>query len=265
MLFENKILQELSIVTQNIWGFPNILKASKNIQELLKKILEFDPDVILLQEVFREEWLTANSQYLKDYQIFYCKKRFLIQGGLVILIKEDTVKKINKKGYEINCHFLEFKRQGILVTEQIFSHISKKGILQVEFSYANQIKANIINIHTTSAFNNNQAIINKKLIVLLSQIKEIFDKLKNTQKQELIAGGDFNYDIGKYLFDQNISDYEYNHYPNHNITTLPKENSRIDFILTNSIHPYKINIIKPSMDDNKKPYSDHQGVMIRTN
>lgn len=262
MLFENKILEELSTVTQNIWGFPNIFRAGKNIKELLKKILEFDPDIILLQEVFREEWLVANSSRFQNYQSFYNKKRFLIQGGLVILVKKDLITKTTKKGYEINCQFLEFKRQGVLVTEQIFSHISKKGILIIEFSYANQVKANIMNIHTTSAFNNNQAIINKKLIVLLSQIKEIFDQIKNNQKQELIIGGDFNYDIGKYLLDQNLLDYDYNHYPNHDITTLPKENSRIDFIVTSSSYPYKINIINPAIDNNKKPYSDHHGVMI---
>jgi endonuclease/exonuclease/phosphatase family metal-dependent hydrolase len=245
-----------TVVTQNIHGFPNFVRAKKHISLFMQKIKPYSPDIILLQEVFREKWLLKNTLELNGYLALYKTNPLFIEGGLVILIKKSVYDHFIYKGYHFQLFYQDYNQQGIIRSAQVVSHISKKGYLHLKIININHT-IDIINTHTTSAFNKREEKLNKKLKVLLSQLIQFESFLLSLPYSTKIIGGDFNYDIilGSNCFDK------YSHYPNIKSITFPKHMTRIDFILTQNLTIGKGKILKTSSDK----ISDHNGILIFVN
>ncbi|MGL4757722.1 MAG: endonuclease/exonuclease/phosphatase family protein [Patescibacteria group bacterium] len=242
-----------SVVSQNIQGFPNILKAKNNLKRFFFNIHFINPDIIMLQEVFREKWLLFVKKELTDYTPFYCKTSFLIEGGLVILIKTCKIEELLDLGYQFELSYSDFKKQGVVNSAQIVSHVSSKGFLTLNIFHKNDSYC-LINTHTTSSFNRKNKRFNKKLFVLLAQLNELSEYVGSIEKTKILLAGDFNYDLIKY------TDYFLNFdiFPNGDRITYPKNNSRIDFILTQNLGDFKVKIL----NSYKLRISDHNGVIL---
>jgi endonuclease/exonuclease/phosphatase family metal-dependent hydrolase len=245
-----------TVVTQNIQGFPNFVRAKKHITRFMQKIKPYSPDIILLQEVFREKWLFKNSLELNGYLALYKTNPLFIEGGLVILIKKQVYDYFINNGYHFQLFYNDYNLQGIIRSAQIVSHISKKGYLYLKITNGNHT-IDIINTHTTSAFNKREVRVNKKLKVLLSQLVQFKRFLLSLPYSSKVIGGDFNYDI---IQDSSCFD-KYSHYPNTKSITFPKHMTRIDFILTQNFTIEKGKILKTSTDK----ISDHNGILIFLN
>jgi exonuclease III len=251
-------IEDIVVSTQNIWGFPNILRAKNNLKELLQVYNDYQPDVILLQEVFRQKWLDLDI-IVNSYKPLYLTNPLFIEGGLVILIKKNLYDELQLKGYNYKLTYTEYNKQGIIRSHQFVSHISRKGYLKLELfntSENNQTPVLIIiNTHTTSAFNSKEELINKKLLLLIDQLNELFHHCKQYVNKKLIVGGDFNYDINRFMPD--LKEQQYSIYPCNNETTLPKHQSTIDFICTKGFKNKKYILI------NNQNISDHNGILIK--
>jgi hypothetical protein len=257
-----EVLTDLSVYTQNIWGFPNILHSKDNLQNLLLSIQPYKPKVILLQEVFREKWLTSNSYYYSNYIPFYIKKRMFVVGGLVILLDKRIVRLLIELNLTIALDFTEFYQQGLLRSKQAVSRLAKKGYLTLTISNTDSTPLLIlVNTHTTSSFNKRKNQINQKAFILIQQLNQLFDYLMTVcNSSTLVVGGDFNYDIVEFMPDSTCN---YTCYPKGNETTLPKHNQCIDFVFTNLQKEFDYKIIIPGFNkNNSRQYSDHNGVLI---
>lgn len=262
--FTIEVLNDISVYTQNIWGFPNIFHAKVNLQSLLSSIQLHQPKIILLQEVFREKWLKANSKLYSDYTPFYIKKRMFVEGGLVILLHNSMTNLVKELGFEFNLSFTEFENQGLLRSKQAISRISKKGYLTLAIKDPNsQYIFRIVNTHTTSSFNKRKDQINQKAIILIQQLNQLFEFLDTVcRESDLVVGGDFNYDIVELMPEGTC---KYSVYPANKEVTLPKHNQSIDFVFTNLEQNFDYKVIIPGYNKySSRRDSDHNGVLIMT-
>jgi exonuclease III len=243
-----------TIVSQNIHGFPNFVRAKRNISKFLKKIKPYNPDLILLQEVFREKWLIKNSVELDGYLALYKTNPLFIEGGLVILIKKDIYNMLLHLGFHFELIYQDYTLQGVLRSAQIVSHISKKGYLHLKICNSSDV-IDIINTHTTSAFSKKEKKVNRKLQVLQSQLQEFSSYTYTLPESKAVIGGDFNFDI---LADSELFP-NYCHYPSTKKITFPKHSTRIDFILTRNIDSMKLKILNSV----RMNISDHNGLVLK--
>jgi endonuclease/exonuclease/phosphatase family metal-dependent hydrolase len=242
-----------TVVTQNIQGFPNFVRAKKHITRFILKIQPYSPDIILLQEVFREKWLLKNTKVLTEYTPLYKTNSLFIEGGLVILIRKNLYNHLLSLGCQFNLFYQNYNKQGVIRSAQLVSHISKKGYLHLRIS-TNKGVFDIINTHTTSAFNSKANKINKKLNLLLSQLNQFKKFLSSLPNSNKIIGGDFNYDI---IQDSDLFNL-YSHFPIQKLPTFPKNSSRIDFILTDNLNIESGILLRHSSDR----ISDHNGLFV---
>ncbi len=243
-----------TIVSQNIHGFPNFVKARKNIKQFLTKIKPYDSDLILMQEVFLERWLIKNSNLFEEYLPLYKTNRLFIQGGLVILIKKSIFDRLILSGYHFELFYNDYTKQGVVRSPQIVSHISKKGYLHLRIS-GNDESIDVVNTHTTSAFNKKEKKVDLKLQVLHSQLIEISTYINTLPDSKIVIGGDFNFDI----LENEMFFPNFHHYPSTQKITFPKHSSRIDFILTKNIQSMKLKMLNSV----RMKFSDHNGLVLK--
>lgn len=266
----NEIIK--TVISQNIQGFPNIIKAKKNLQRFLISVKKYDADIIFLQEVFRVNWLEYCEVELINYVPLYKENTLFISGGLVILVKKSIYSDLVNKGYHFILEYNNYTKQGVIGSKQLISHISKKGYLHLNVS-SDITNFNLINTHTTSSFNNKNKNFNRKVSILLNQIYElkeyistrdltadnlpanITSPLQNNNSKNYIIAGDFNYDIHKLKIFNN----EFKIYPQNFRITYPKNKSRIDFILTAGFSLNNEGIVPTA----KLKISDHNGVVLQ--
>jgi endonuclease/exonuclease/phosphatase family metal-dependent hydrolase len=249
---------EYQLIDISFKNKPNII--TYNIQKFLWSCKTFNPiinllqehSIILLQECYDESFSKLKNCF-PDYYI--CREKMqcinMMNSGLVILSKYP----IYDKSF---IRFTKYNRCS-------FDYLSEKGFL-VTWININNRKVCIINTHLQSAkydrFDN----------IVLLQIKELFDFIKNI-KEPYIIGGDFNIDIEDMKKHIDISDYKL-YYPKKstiyiNFTTgatqyeskLGYEGLIFDYFITKNINN-NIHLSPITIDSS---YSDHNPVSSSIN
>lgn len=228
----------MRILTWNIAFLPKKLNRLRNpnkvLYNVLDKILDKDPNIINLQELFDYNLQNQISNILKlhNYNISYSKKKGIIsKNGLLIGVK-DTI--INNK--ELN--YSNYTGPEILIN---------KGIISVE-------TPNYI-IHNTQLqsdyFGLNYCIKKRE-----EQIKEISNYLQDFDKNKMnIICGDLNEDYNK--LNNFIREIPFNiKYNKKKIITFPSINKQTDYIIINKEEDISYYLDKNEFSDHYLLYCD---------
>ncbi len=176
----------MKIVSWNIAYLPKLFNKKKNYytsaEIIIKKLLNVDPDIICLQELFDTKILKIFISVLKknNYYYSYTKgKKIKISSGLVIFSKY----KINRINFN---RFIKCSSEDCLAL---------KGFLHVKI-FANNKKINIINTHLNNdnpVFNLNKKYPKRAIENQINQIYKYVNKYYKKNKDEyFIISGDFN-------------------------------------------------------------------------
>lgn len=227
----------MRILTWNIAFLPkklNILRDPNGVlYNVLDKILDKNPDIINLQEVFDYKLQNQISNILKlnNYNISCSKKTDIMsKNGLLIGVK-DTI--INKK--ELNYSNATSTGPEILIN---------KGIISVE-------TPNYI-IHNTHLQSDNLGymVLNNCIKKRENQFKEIGKYLQDFKKEKMnIICGDLNEDYNKLNNFIDLIPFKCK-YNKNKIITFPSNNKQLDYIIVSGEED-----ISYYIDNNK--FSDH--------
>ena len=145
-------------------------KRADRILQIIRKIILYNPDVMLLQEVMKEEYKIIKKVFSPKY--------FISENYPIYWASEKDTNKLSESG---NITLVKKK----LSSQVKFTiHSKKLPFVMTEFLYRHS-KINIINIHLDDQSNKNR----------LLQLKEILSKMSN--EIYVIIGGDFNEEYSK--------------------------------------------------------------------
>ena len=242
---DNIDLNNLSIVTYNIQKFPWALKSLGD--EEISKIIK-SHSIVLLQECFNETYDSLEIHY-PDYYI--CRGNLkglnMMNSGLVIMSKFPI----------IDVKYKEYKD----ANPWSFDYFSEKGYLTANIKIGDKY-IKVVNTHLQSSD------FHRYDKYALSQLKDLMSYLNGlvNNREDYIAGGDFNIDINDIKEIQNI---EIN-----NIKSPTKPTIFINLATSHTRNEYKENyepfifdyfITSGSLDFSKpvvisSNYSDHNPV-----
>jgi endonuclease/exonuclease/phosphatase family metal-dependent hydrolase len=242
---DNIDLNNLSIVTYNIQKFPWALKSLGD--EEISKIIK-SHSIVLLQECFNETYDSLEIHY-PDYHI--CRGNLkglnMMNSGLVIMSKFPI----------IDVKYKEYKD----ANPWSFDYFSEKGYLTANIKIGDKY-IKVVNTHLQSSD------FHRYDKYALSQLKDLMSYLNDldNNREDYIAGGDFNIDINDIKEIQNI---EIN-----NIKSPTKPTIFINLATSHTRNEYKENyepfifdyfITSGSLDFSKpvvisSNYSDHNPV-----
>ena len=220
----------LNIITWNICALSKYINLYSNpenrIENIVTKIIKFNPDIICLQEVFSTNIQKYLIEYFEDYNCIHSNNWYLkLNGGLFIASKYEII----------------FSDELIYKNATGEDALSCKGILICNIIVNNEM-ISIFNTHLNA--NSIFARSNTCKLIRQKQIEELVNFIKKNKSQYNILCCDANIDMKDDLYILMVSklkDLSFN--TNHpNLITFPSANMQLDYCFCSNNLNYKINI-----------------------
>ncbi len=210
----------IKFYSQNCFGLP-VKNKSARFRNILRGILENEYDVIFLQEIFFKSDLKIFLKYLEDdYDIIYSDGKYVIRGGLVLLIKKEILKNVSFK-----TNFIKFKNPSTLSLhsyEKLFCQ--GKGFL---YCHIEDLNLYFVNVHCLNVFF--LPFFEKAVVKQLKELKTFL------QEKRCFVGGDFNLSLRDSFFEK-----EKNINLTPNVRTYCLLNKQVDYIIASNLEKEKI-------------------------
>lgn len=171
-------MNSLSIICLNCFGIPVSFNRKLRFGNIADKILETDPDLVLLQEV----WMKSDRNILdkklsKKYFSYPKTTKSFSSGGLMTFSKNIDLE---------NFEFHKFKNQPPITLITIPDRIGGKGFQTFRIHLGNK-EIQIINAHLFCAYDKRV----RFLQIIEHQLAEISSYINDT-RSSLIVAGDLN-------------------------------------------------------------------------
>ncbi len=162
----------IKVLTANLWLLPppTSLDNTKRLDGLIDLVIELDPDVVNLQEVWLKQYVNRIKTRLKNYHLVTPKSIFYNKSGLVTLLKQRPLKS-------------QFHQFGITKEFNTIERFAGKGFLKTQFAF----KGNLFTVINTHIYQSEDE---KRLELKLNQIKEVVKKAR--KHNPTIIAGDLN-------------------------------------------------------------------------
>lgn len=210
----------LKFYSQNCFGLP-VKNKSVRFRNILGGILENRYDVIFLQEIFFKRDLKNFLKYLNDdYYIIYSGGKYIIRGGLVLLVKKNIL-----KNFSFKTNFVKFKNPSNL---SLYSYekllCQDRGFL---YCHIEDLNLYFVNVHCLNVF---FLPFFEKAVV--KQLKELKAFLK---QKRCFVGGDFNLSLRDSFFEK-----EKNINLTPNVQTYRLLKKQVDYIIASNLEKKEI-------------------------
>jgi len=211
---------KLTIYTQNCswWPVTNRKKYFYQIRDFIEKA---EPDIVFLQEIFSKKWATWFC--LNQYNLVCQPKRFMVHGGVVILVKKPLQIEFKQA--------VNFKAQFAHRPLQFLSSLaSRRGFLH---AYLPDFELNLINTHLTAGFTKKH----RFSLVRFLQTNQLLEYVKPLGPT--IFGGDLNFrenNLEHNLIKLTCQDISQN--IGH---TFPAEDAKYDYLFASSLPNLVVN------------------------
>lgn len=241
-------MPNLKIYSQNCSWWP-VLNRKQYFQKISNLIIEKQPDVVFLQEVFYKKWLICFD--IEGYHTISQINRIFNHAGLVILVKKNLSFKLKKAG--------RFKKQYGIKAKQFFcSLIAKRGFLHI---YLPELELHLINAHLTAGFTTYY----RYDPVRFKQAFQLFQYAKIYHP--VIFGGDLNFhqdSPGHNMFNSEFLDISQGAG-----NTFPIDNCKYDYLFSGGLkilenNSYSIPWFEQNEAKTKQPI-DHYGIFSEIN
>ncbi len=242
----------ISIFNLNCWLFPTPLSTDcyLRLSHIVEMIKTRDPDIITLQEVWSNKYISYLKEKLSGYFFIYAQTTFYNQSGLVTILRQEP------KDYKVNF----FKLSPHHNFTEFFLH---KGYITTDIEL-NGENWTVTNTHLYAAFTK------KTEVIIENQFKELVSKMPNSK---VVICGDLNLSedkiqelggekLKRFCDSQNTSDINnpYAH-ARFNSWIIGNKSKKIDYML------YKNStVIDSQYEIIKTPFvSDHYPMFAKAN
>ncbi len=174
---------KLKVLTLNCFGAPQSFNRSQRFEKIGQEIMEIDPNITALQEVYFSKDRSILLESLNSKVDVYYSLRSLKRttGGLITGVSGIKSKYMG---------FIKFDDQGPIAFLPIFDRLAPKGFQHIKLLHNNKI-IDFINVHLICIYKEKQ----NYRSTYSNQINQLIKYVKVNCGNDMVLAGDLNGDV----------------------------------------------------------------------